>query len=505
MRNPFKDLKSADGWFKNFRTGTEPEYNRIYKSTAQCDYLYDRLYPESPELDDIINRADRRFGLGDTLKTLFSLLYSPEIHKNSGVSSKADGVQRPVTDALMKSDAFPKLKAVCENRELAAFSAVCAFAEGAEAALQLPEIKKAAETAEIISMLKSQSELLTVKAEGEKNPDKKLVLINRIFKKQKQIKDLEGKLRGQSIMVSSEISEHINSAADKALKAAEQTSAVLRAFGDGDAAGGNTGADEALLDKVRRNETLKKISVILGRYREILADKRKNGFSYGLGEKYDIISGGDINNCLSSELALLALPETEILFFKRYYEKGLRQYRRREPSVKGDGDMIVLIDESGSTSGIAPWIKAFALALMDTALHAGKKYALIHFADRNNVRADIFEKGKYTVDDILSAAEHFFGGGTDFEAPLNKALELTENGFEKADAVIITDGECGISDEFSEKFREAKLKKRITVTGILLDKAAGCGQSLVPFCDKIYRASKLSEEEIALEVFGEKV
>ena len=274
---------------------------------------------------------------------------------------------------------------------------------------------------------------------------------------------------------------------------------------DGDAAGGNTEADEALLDKVRRNETLKKISVILGRYREILADKRKNGFSYDLGEKYDIVSGCDINNCLSSELALLALPETEILFFKRYYEKGLRQYRRREPSVKGDGDMIVLIDESGSTSGIAPWIKAFALALMDTALHAGKKYALIHFADRNNVKADIFEKGKYTVDDILSAAEHFFGGGTDFEAPLNKALELTENGFEKTDAVIITDGECRISDEFSEKFREAKLKKRITVTGILLDKAAGCGHSLVPFCDKIYRASKLSEEEIALEVFGEKV
>ena len=167
--------------------------------------------------------------------------------------------------------------------------------------------------------------------------------------------------------------------------------------------------------------------------------------------------------------------------------------------------MIVLIDESGSTSGIAPWIKAFALALMDTALHAGKKYALIHFADRNNVRADIFEKGKYTVDDILSAAEHFFGGGTDFEAPLNEALSLLQNGFEKADAVIITDGQCKVSDEFLEKFREQKLKSRATVTGILLDRNTDCGESLIPFCDKIYRTSKLSEDEIALEVFGEKV
>lgn len=44
--------------------------------------------------------------------------------------------------------------------------------------------------------------------------------------------------------------------------------------------------DGALLDRVRENDTLKKISVMLGKYREIIADKRKNSFSYGLGEKY---------------------------------------------------------------------------------------------------------------------------------------------------------------------------------------------------------------------------
>ena len=166
MRDPFKDFKSADGWFKNFRTNTDPENNRIYKSTAQCDYLYNRLYPESPELNDIINRADRRFGLGDTLKTLFSLLYSPGIHKNSGVSAKAEAVQRPVTEALFKSDAFPKLKAVCENSELAAFSAVCDLAEVIEQLTQSPELRKTAETVEIISTLKSQTERLTAKADS---------------------------------------------------------------------------------------------------------------------------------------------------------------------------------------------------------------------------------------------------------------------------------------------------------------------------------------------------
>ena len=99
----------------------------------------------------------------------------------------------------------------------------------------------------------------------------------------------------------------------------------------------------------------------------------------------------------------------------------------------------------------------------------------------------------------------FFGGGTDFEAPLNKAMELIGDGFENADAVIITDGQCEVSDKFSEKFREEKLKYRVTVTGILLDKLSSCGDSLVPFCDKIYRTSKLSEDEIALDILGKKL
>ena len=280
---------------------------------------------------------------------------------------------------------------------------------------------------------------------------------------------------------------------------------MLRAFGDDDAAGGNAETDGALLDKVRENDTLKKISVMLGKYREIIADKRKNSFSYGLGEKYDITYGNDISNCLSSELALLGAPETEILFFKRYYEKHLQQYRRREPSVKGDGDIIVLADESSSTREIAPWVKASALALMDIALHGNKKFALVHFASSRNVKTDVFESGKYTTDDVLATAEHFFGGGTDFESPLNEALGLLTNGFESADVVIITDGECEVSDEFAERFTEAKLKNRLTVTGILLSTDDDCGKSLLPFCDKIYRLGDMSADEIALEVIGEKM
>ena len=500
MRNPFKDSGSADDWFNNLWTADVDINAAMYGNTG-TDMLYKSLIPKSPELADIIDRADKRFGLGDTLKSLFALLYMKEPDKNG------DGgvLEQPITDGVIKDEKYSQLKALCEDKKLPTFSAVCSFVESIESVMGNAEVQKAAEIAGIISELKAHSENLAERIKGEVKSNKRLLLINRLFKKQKQIKDLNGKLCEQRIKISAEISENISAATDKAFSAASQTAAVLRAFGDDDATGGNTETDGALLDKVRENDTLKKISVMLGKYREIIADKRKNSFSYGLGEKYDITYGNDISNCLSSELSLLALPETEILFFKRYYEKHLQQYRKREPSVKGGGDIIVLADESESTLEIAPWVKAFALALMDVALHGNKKFALVHFASSRNVKTDVFESVKYTTDDVLAAAEHFFGGGTDFESPLNEALKLLTNGFESADFVIITDGECEVSDEFAKRFGEEKLKNRLTVTGILLSADDDCGKSLLPFCDKIYRLGDMSADEIALEVIGKKV
>lgn len=500
MRDPFKDSGSADDWFNNLWTADVDMSTAMYGNTG-TDMLYKSLIPKSPELTDIIDRADKRFGLGNALKSLFALLYMKEPEKNN------DGgiLEQPVTDGVIKDEKYPQLKALCEDKKLPSFSAVCSFAESIEDVTDNTEVQKAAEISGIISELKAHSENLAERIKGETKSDKRLFLINRLFKKQKQIKDLNEKLREERIKISAEIADNISAAAKKAFDAASQTAAVLRAFGDDDAAGGNAETDGALLDRVRENDTLKKISVMLGKYREIIADKRKNSFSYGLGEKYDITYGNDISNCLSSELALLGTPETEILFFKRYYEKHLQQYRRREPSVKGDGDIIVLADESSSTREIAPWVKAFALALMDIALHGNKKFALVHFASSRNVKTDVFESGKYTTDDVLAAAEHFFGGGTDFETPLNEALRLLTNGFESADVVIITDGECGVSDEFAKRFTEEKLKNRLTVTGILLSTDDDCGKSLLPFCDKIYRLGDMSADEIALEVIGKKV
>lgn len=105
----------------------------------------------------------------------------------------------------------------------------------------------------------------------------------------------------------------------------------------------------------------------------------------------------------------------------------------------------------------------------------------------------------------MKAAEQFFGGGTNFEVPLKEALWLMENGYENADITIITDGECSVTKEFTQEFREKVTAYKATVTGILLDKSSPCGQSLEPFCDKIYRSKDIAEDEIAVQILNSKV
>lgn len=242
------------------------------------------------------------------------------------------------------------------------------------------------------------------------------------------------------------------------------------------------------------------IAKYLGRFREIIAQGRRNGYAYGRGEKYSLELGNDLSRALSSEFAMLASPQTAPLFLKKYQQKQLKQYRRREPVHKGHGDIICCLDESGSTRGDpAAWGKAVALALLDIAASNGRKFALIHFAAYDSCRVDLFLPGQYAVEDKMKAAEFFLGGGTNFERPIQEAIRLMENEeFENADIVFITDGECTLSEEYQAELKRQQAVHNFKITGILLDTQNTIdGFSLDAFCQQVYRTTTLLTENIA--------
>lgn len=291
----------------------------------------------------------------------------------------------------------------------------------------------------------------------------------------------------------------VSDAVQKAKEEAALVCCAMRCWGQEAGENGPQKAahDHALLERVKGTPMLLDITRQLGRMKEMLSDLRKNDYAHGRGEKYTVSRGRDLKNLLSGELALLASPATTPLFLRKYNAMGLLQYAKRERVHKGHGDIIVCLDESASTEGEnAAWGKALALAVQDICAHEGRKYALIHFSGADEMRTDRFLPGQYTSDDLLSAAEHFFDGGTEFEPPIREALRLIrEEAFENADILFITDGECAISDELAEQLQDAIQDAGCSVIGLLMDAdSPGRMFSLERFCEKIIRLSEMNRE-----------
>ena len=122
-------------------------------------------------------------------------------------------------------------------------------------------------------------------------------------------------------------------------------------------------------------------------------------------------------------------------------------------------------------------------------------------------QTDRFLPKQTTVEDKLRAAETFLDGGTDFCTPMNEALRLMqEEGFDNADIVFITDGECLLPEEYISNLQKEQSARRFTITGILLDQESkGMDFSLKAFCQNIYRTSELTGDAVVAKVINDRI
>lgn len=355
------------------------------------------------------------------------------------------------------------------------------------------------------------AKLLDAQATGEATETDKQALINaanRLDSKQHQVEAVSQMLDTAMLRQTEAVDLAVSAAVQAATERAQEVQSVIGAWSDEPSNMRCTPENLALLEKVRQSPVLRDVSKYLGRFREIFAQAKNNSYAYGRGETYSLELGNNLSRALTSELAMLATPETIPLFLRKYQQKQIKQYRRREPVYKGMGDIICCLDESNSTKGeAAAWGKAVAMTLLEIAAERRRSFALIHFAGSSSCQVDIFRPDEYTLEDKLTAAETFLGGGTNFERPIREAIHLMESeGFEMADAVFITDGECALPDGCQQELQLSQAVYHFTVTGILLDKGrSGMGFSLEPFCQKIYRTSELIGDGIMQSVIGLRV
>ena len=490
--------------------------DRVLRSTKLEDSIYGELRAGDSAMDEIEADAGEKLRTFPALsRDVYQAFYSlmPRRNEETDLSRTAQKFNKKILDHIMQDEDYPTIKNVCEGRELPAYEAAVELVSrtageldrllsdfgGDKGALHTLEKLQKAENSAAEELSGLLERLRQSKSRNETLEKAALKAANKAESKRQQVEAVSKMIDATAAQHKDSIVATVAAAVKAAAGKAEEVHAIIGSWSEEPGNMERNEVNTALLAHVRENPNLKAIARYLGRFRKIFAEGKRNSFTYGRGEKYSLELGNNLSRALTSELVMLACPVTIPLLLQKYQRKQIKQYKRREPIYKGMGDMIVCLDESGSTAGDdASWGKAVALTLLDIAAENKRKYALIHFAGPGSFRTDVFCPGEYTVQDMMNAAECFLNGGTNFETPLTEAIRLmASDGFENADIVFITDGSCALPDEFTDRLRKEQTEKGFHITGVLLDAgSSGWEFSLKSFCQNIYRTSELMGEDI---------
>ena len=518
LKRYFRTIQSVlDSRWGNFQYAGTPaaqKTDRVLQSSKLEDCIYRDLSRDDENLESIQQKAVPKLHSFPALsRDIFQSFYSlfPKRTDADRLTAEAQKFNAKLLDHVTEDTDYPTIKSICEGRELPAYEAASEFTARISAQLDdlLPELGGEDGTLKTLEKLQAArnqaqqklTELLEQMRDSVQNPTLEQAVIdaaNQAESKTQQAEAVAKMVDTTARQNKAAISECVSAAVSAAAEKAKEVQIILGAWSDDTGKMEKNAVNTELLQKVRQNPALLEISKHLGRFREIFAQGKRNGYAYGRGETYALELGNDLSRAIGSEFAMLASPQTLPLFVKKYQQRRLKQYRRREPIHKGMGDIICCLDESGSTRGdAAAWGKAVTLTLLDIAAENRRKFALIHFAGSSECKVDVFLPGQYSVQDKLDAAETFLDGGTNFKRPLDEAIQLMDTDFENADIVFLTDGLCELPKDYLAKLHKEQSARKFTVTGILLDAGSpGMDFSLTPFCQKIYRTSELAGDEI---------
>ncbi|WP_369164236.1 VWA domain-containing protein [Streptomyces sp. AFD10] len=306
-------------------------------------------------------------------------------------------------------------------------------------------------------------------------------------------------------------------AARKAAEAVREEAVLMRAWGVGPGELERMPyARRARLAERLRAGRLARWAELIGRFRQMADGERARKVESTTGELVGVTLGDDLSRLIPSELARLGLPELRAVFAARYAAGELMLYDSRGERPTGRGAVIACVDTSHSMYAAGPggvtreaWSKACALALLDQARHAGRDFVGILFSAEDRVRVFRFPAGRTAgVEQVLDFAETFLGGGTSYQAPLTVARELLEEEFDDAtgargDIVMITDDECGVTEEWTRGWNDARRTLGFRLFGLAVGApgAAEAGSVLDELCDNLRSIEDLTDVHAAADLF----
>lgn len=233
----------------------------------------------------------------------------------------------------------------------------------------------------------------------------------------------------------------------------------------------NAEAKARLAKLLKKHRRIVELARQVGRMRRMLRRARRETVRSLPHEIAEVGPGADLARTLPSELALLRHRLTRLEFMRRYVERSTLVYQLQGTEQLGRGRMVVCVDTSGSMQGRKDtWAKALAIALVQQAMEDNRHAAVLTFDTYLRTTYEFDPKQGMTIDLLAQLLDDFSGGGTSFAAPLNQARALIDQPgeWERADVVLVTDGECSVQGDWMEDWQAWREEKGVKTFALLV-------------------------------------
>lgn len=312
--------------------------------------------------------------------------------------------------------------------------------------------------------------------------------------------------------LANEITTRAGKAFDEASMQVAETSELVDAWGLGEGEKSRVSYQNKkdAIERIRKSPKLKHLTDLIGRFKESAITEQKKKTKHGAVEISSVTLGNKIEDILPSEKMMLSNEATKKDFYNKYTENRNMVYSKESNKSKNKGPIILCCDESGSMDGDREtWSKAFTMGVLEIAQIQKRDFAFIAYDSHAN-EPIVIKKGEVSPEKVITICEEFLDGGTNFEAPLRKALDLIKDStFKNADIIFVTDGDCRVSDSFKQKFKQVKEEKEFACKGILVDMGSwrSSDSTLREFCDDVVRISNIADltngdSEVNKQLFG---
>jgi len=298
------------------------------------------------------------------------------------------------------------------------------------------------------------------------------------------------------------IQQGIDSAVDVASDQTRTVKAVSEMFGTESSKVGSGNLAEKMEMAKRlagRGNEFQKFVDLLGRMVRESNKAEMSKTTHNAGAIVDITLGDDLSSAMDMDVLEFIDPDLHLQSLTRIADGSLMEYECEAEVPESKGDIIVLLDESGSMRGQREAeAKAFTLAAVQTAMRQGRTVRVMLFQTKITGEYTFEPKGSQNTNNAAQLSKlnelgrRSTGGGTDFTQPLTHLIDtVTKSEKDNADVIVVTDGHANVSQTVVDMVNELRVARGMHFYSMCIGSSHTC--SLEKFSDKVWRLGNLSD------------